>query len=143
MEKQDKIYYSIIDYSQSPGPRYCSQGDDSGEDFYHEKLNALFAEAFKNQSVLVVTLDGADGYASSFLDEAFGNLVYDFGAEIVKKYLKIISNDEDIWSTMIFEETLPEWEKRRKNKEHAKITQTHDAWFRVVNGELKKENWIK
>lgn len=142
MERQDKIHYSIIDYSQSPGPRYCSQGDDSGEDFYHKKLNALFAEAFKNKSVLVVTLDGADGYASSFLDEAFGNLVYDFGAEIVKKYLKIISNDEDIWGTMIFEETLPEWEKRRKNNEHARVTQTHDAWFRVVNGDLKKNIWI-
>lgn len=142
MEKQEKIYFSIIDYSQSPGPRYCSQGDDSGEDFYHKKLNMLFEEAYSKEAVLTVTLDGADGYASSFLDEAFGNLVYDFGAEIVKKYLEIISNDEDIWSTMIFNETLPEWEKRRKNRENAKVTQEHEAWYRLENGELKKDIWI-
>lgn len=143
MEQQNKTHFSVIDYSQSPGPRYCFQGDDSGEDFYHKKLNALFAEAYKNDSILVVTLDGADGYASSFLDEAFGNLVYDFGADIVKKYLKIISNDEDVWNTMIYDETIPEWEKRRKNNESAKVTQEHGAWFRVVNGELKDGIWIK
>lgn len=143
MEQQNKTYFSVIDYSQSPGPRYCSQGDDSGEDFYHKKLNALFAEAYKNESVLAVTLDGADGYASSFLDEAFGNLVYDFGADAVKKYLEIISNDEDIWNTMINDETIPEWEKRRKNNEPAKVTQDHEAWFRIIDGELKEGIWIK
>jgi hypothetical protein len=142
MEKQEKKYFSVIDYSQSPGPRYCAQGDDSGEDFYHVKLNGLFAEAYNENAILVVTLDGADGYASSFLDEAFGNLVYDFGLDIVKKHLEIISNDEDVWIDMIKNETFNEWEKRRIHSESAKVTADHKAWFRLVNGELKEENWI-
>lgn len=142
MEKQEKKYFSVIEYSQSPGPRYCAQGDDSGEDFYHNKLNALFADAYKENSILVITLDGADGYASSFLDEAFGNLVYDFGLEIVKKHLEIVSNDEDVWIEMIENETFQEWEKRRAKSEQARITADHDAWFRLVNGELVEGKWI-
>lgn len=142
MGKEQKIYFSVIDYSQSPGPRYCTQGDDSGEDFYHQKLNALFADAYNNGSILVVTLDGADGYASSFLDEAFGNLVYDFGANTVLQHLEIVSNDEDVWRTMIKDETIPEWEKRRGNNEEPKVTAEHDSWYRIVNGKLEKKNWI-
>ena len=142
MEKQKKIYFSVIDYSQSPGPRYCAQGDDSGEDFYHSKLNGLFAEAYKQNAVLIVTLDGADGYASSFLDEAFGNLVYDFGEEVVKEHLVIVSNDEEVWLEMIQNETMPEWEKRRNNSESARITTAHDKWYRLEGNELKEDIWI-
>lgn len=143
MEKQNKKYFSIIDYSQSPGPRYCIQGADSGEDFYHRKLNGIFAEAYRENATLFITLDGADGYASSFLDEAFGNLVYDFGAAVVSKHLVIISNDEEIWTKMIIEETIPEWENRRTNNEQAKVTENHEKWFRLCDGELKESVWIK
>lgn len=144
MEKQNKKFFSVIDYSQSPGPRYCIQGADSGEDFYHKKLNRIFAEAYREDAVLCITLDGADGYASSFLDEAFGNLVYDFSAAIVSSHLEIISNDEDIWIKMIKEETIPEWEKRRNNCEQPKVTENHDQWFRLDNnGQLKEEVWIQ
>lgn len=143
MEKQNKKYFSIIDYSQSPGPRYCNQGDDSGEDFYHKKLNSLFAEAFREGVKLCITLDGADGYASSFLDEAFGNLVYDFGANVVRNLLEIVSNDEDVWIKMINEETIPEWEKRRNNGDQAKVTVAHDKWFRLENGQLIEKVWIE
>lgn len=34
--------------------------------------------------MLLVDLDGTSGYPSSFLDEAFGELVYDFSLEEVK-----------------------------------------------------------
>ncbi|MBR5702753.1 MAG: STAS-like domain-containing protein [Bacteroidales bacterium] len=143
MEKQEKhLYFSVIDYSQSPGPRYCIQGDDSGEHFYHTQLNSLFTEAYKENALLVITLDGADGYASSFLDEAFGNLVYDFSREIVSKHLRIVSNDEDVWTEMIENETFPEWEKRRINSVCAKVTVDHGPWFRLIDGELRQDIWI-
>ncbi|MCM1177812.1 MAG: STAS-like domain-containing protein [Bacteroides sp.] len=141
METQKVINCNIIDFSQSPGPRYCTQGDDSGEKFYHEVLNNKFAEAYKTDSKLIVSLDGTDGYASSFLDEAFGNLVYDFSATEVNKRLEIISLDEDIWIEMIKNETIPEWEKRRELNQPAKLTDEHEAWFRLVNGELQEANW--
>lgn len=142
MEPKKKKYFSIIDYSQSPGPRYCAQGDDSGEDFYHNKLNKLFADAYNENATLVITLDGADGYASSFLDEAFGNLVYDFGLDAVKSHLEIVSNDEDVWINMIENSTYQEWEKRRNNDDPPRITADHNAWFRLEEGELKTNKWI-
>ena len=86
MEEQKDIL-RIIDYSMSPGPRYCNQGDDSGEDFYHVQLNSAFAKAYSSSKQLLIDLDGPDGYASSFLDEAFGNLIYDFSQELVSKII--------------------------------------------------------
>lgn len=130
-----------MDFSQSPGPRYCTQGDDSGEEFYHKVLNKTFADALKEKACLRVILDGTDGYASSFLDEAFGNLVYDFTEAVVKKNLKIVSEDEDVWCSMLQDETFPEWEKRRTSGLAPRKTTEHGKWFRMVNGELKDDIW--
>lgn len=141
MENAKTIDFSIIEFSQSPGPRYCSQGDDSGELFYHQILNQKFAEAYQAGNNLRVILDGADGYASSFLDEAFGNLVYDFGESAVRNTLIIVSEDEEVWITMISNETIPEWERRRKDSQAPKMTTSHDAWYRIVDGNLTKSVW--
>lgn len=63
----------------------------------------------------MVDLDNTAGYASSFLDEAFGNLAYDFGKQAVLEYLEIISTQEPDWISIIRDETIPEWdEKKRK-----------------------------
>jgi len=129
MEKQKNIIV-IADYSISPGPRYCYQGDDSGEDFYHKVLNKQFKNSAQNGIALIVNLDGPDGYASSFLDEAFGNLVYDFGLSNVKKYIKIISNEEPEWIDMLENETYIQWEQRRKDSQDPKKTIEHSAWWR-------------
>lgn len=141
MEQQKNLNFSIIDFSQSPGPRYCCQGDDSGELFYHNILNKEFAKAYRADVKLVVILDGTDGYASSFLDEAFGNLVYDFSAKIVKTHIDIVSNDEDVWKEMIENETIPEWEKRRISNLQPRKTEKHGKWFRIIDGELKEDIW--
>lgn len=82
MEQQTKISIAVTSFSQSPGPRYCEQGEDSGEEFYHKVLNTAFVEALGKKIHLEIILDGADGYASSFLDEAIGNLVFDFGESV-------------------------------------------------------------
>jgi hypothetical protein len=104
------------EFSQYPGPRYKSQGDDSGEEFYKKLLNKRFAEAYKKAEKLVVDLDGCAGYATSFLDEAFGELVYDFSLKLVKEYLEIVSVEEPQWVEVIQRETFEEWEKRRVSK---------------------------
>ena len=77
------------------------------------------------------------------MDEAFGNLVYDFSAKVVSESLVIISNDEDVWLSMIKEETIPEWEKRRIKNEQAKVTSVHNEWGRLVNGQVQKKVWIQ
>ena len=143
MEKQN-ISIVIADYSKSPGPRYCYQGDDSGEDFYHKILNERFNDAFEQETDIEVNLDGPDGYASSFLDEAFGNLVFDFGFENVQSRVKIISNEEPEWIEMIEKETYVQWEERRKNNQEPQKTIEHEEWSRYnfATNQTEKKKWI-
>lgn len=140
MATPNQIIVNVKDYSLSPGPRYTTQGDFSGEDFYHKVLNPQFAEAYNSQQILCVNLDGVDGYMSSFLDEAFGNLIYDFGKSAVEPILNIISDEEPEWISMITGETFKEWEKRRNNKERPKKTTEHCDWKGLENGALVNLN---
>jgi S-methylmethionine-dependent homocysteine/selenocysteine methylase len=117
--KDNKIVFNVLDFTEYPGPRYKAQGDDSGELFYETKLKELFEEVLKMSKLkgqiylLEINLDNTAGYASSFLDEAFGNLAYDFTAELVKKHLKLISNQEPDWVDIIMKETIPEWHEKK------------------------------
>lgn len=135
------IELKVLDYSISPGPRYCNQGDESGEDFYHKVLNKVFYDALKEDIKLHINLDGPDGYASSFLDEAFGNLVYDFGKDVVLKHVQIISNEEPEWIDMIQNNTYGEWERRRINAEEPTCTTEHEAWYRTNKKSIELKKW--
>lgn len=85
------------EFSTTPGARYYSDGEDSGEEFYDKKLKGAFEEALKENEVLTIDLDGTEGYATSFLDEAFNRLVQGFGKKAVKKHIEIISTEEPDW----------------------------------------------
>jgi hypothetical protein len=132
----------IAEYSEYPGPRYCNQGSFSGEHFYHTALNESFGNAFLGDAILTIDLDGTAGYASSFLDEAFGSLIFDFSLAIVKDHLRIISKQEPDWKDLIENTIFSDWEERRRKNEPPKITQSHTEWFRVLNGNLEKGIWI-
>lgn len=131
----------LNDFSEYPSLRHCSISEDSGEEFYHTILNKRFKEALDKNQKLVVDLDYTAGYAPSFLDEAFGNLVYDFGLDIVKKRTEIISREEPDWIEMLEKQTYEQWERRRINKKAPKITQVHEPWYRIINGELIRRKW--
>lgn len=126
----------LNDFSEYPGPRYSNQGEHSGEEFYHSIINKKFATAVVDKSTLEVNLDGTAGYASSFLDEAFGNLVYDFGESIVKNHLVIVSTQEPDWIDMLEKETYPQWEERRKQNNSPKYTTSHNSKFVYNKGEV-------
>ena len=130
-------------YSEYTGLRHCNISDNSGEDFYHKVLNQEFKEALENQEKLSVVLDKVDGYASSFLDEAFGNLVYDFTLINVKKYIEITSNQEPHWKEMIENQTYNQWEERRKQNKNPIVTASHNAWYRLIDGQLIQKIWEK
>jgi hypothetical protein len=133
---------SVLDsFTEYPGLRHCSVSDDSGEEFYHTVLNSSFKQAIDKNEVLVVCLDGTAGYAPSFLDEAFGNLVYDFSLSEVKEKIEIVSEEEPSWIEMIFNETFMQWEQRRIRKETPKITGEHPAWYRLNDGKLELGTW--
>lgn len=82
------------------------------------KLNPEFAKAVKENKQLVIDLDGVSGYPSSFLDEAIGELVYDFTLEIVVKFLAFETSMYKKRVSQVKEETYPQWEERRKRKDN-------------------------
>lgn len=91
------------EFSPTPGPRYVWQGEHSGEKFLKELLQPRFDEAAREGDTLLVDLDGTEGYATSFLEEAFGGLARDQGKEAVRSTLRLKSEDEpyleeEVWS---------------------------------------------
>lgn len=135
----------LTQFSEFPGPRYCKQGSYSGEAFYHKVLNEAFADALENHEKLILDLDGTDGYMSSFIDEAVGNLVFDFGVELVKDNLIVISKEEKIWIDLVKQKVIPEWGENKENGIFPKKTfkKDHPAWYRLVAGKLEKKVWIQ
>lgn len=130
------------DFNRRPGLRtHTITPGNSGEDFYHKVLNAKFYEAYSQGGKLTVNLDDTAGYPPSFIDESFGRLTYDFGADIVKSTLIIISNDEEIWKSTIFDSVLSKWQKRRTNNEYPKMSEGFSPslwWHRSSEGEFKQ-----
>lgn len=73
------VKFSIArQFSRHPGPRYRTQGADSGEAL-RARLVRLLTD--NPNSKILIDLDGTSGYGSSFLDEAFGGLIRSEGYE--------------------------------------------------------------
>jgi hypothetical protein len=87
------------DFSRSPAGRYKTDGPYSGEAFREEHL----IPALMGSEIVEVQLDGAFGFGSSFLEEAFGGLVRvaGFKAEVLHDKLRISSKlktyEDRIW----------------------------------------------
>ncbi len=132
----------VSDFSISPLMRHCSVSECSGEQYYHEHLNQAFKNAIDANEKLEVDLDGVEGYSPSFIDEIFGNLVYDFSLKTVSSKLAIISVEEPDWIESIKKETYPQWEERRKKGMVPIITARHNAWWRLnENNQLEQRVW--
>lgn len=130
----------VKDFALVPGLRYSSLSDKSGEDFYHEELNPAFARAFEQSEPFLVDLDGTRGLLPSFLDEAFGNLVYDFTLKWVENLIVVNSTVEPHWLDYISKK-CEEWERRRVAKEPRKITKKHQPWYALESNNLVKKEW--
>lgn len=85
------------DYSKTPGPRYISEGPFSGEDFRKTVLCPKIKEAIEINEPLTIVLDGAHGYGTSFLEEAFGGLIREdhIPYEQIISTIEITSEEED------------------------------------------------
>jgi len=81
------------DFSVSTGARYYTDGKYSGEEFYEELLLPKFDEAMTKGIKLKIILDGTDGLASSFLNEAFRKLGGKFGADNAWNNLILVSDE--------------------------------------------------
>lgn len=83
-----------LDFSETPGARYKTDGDFSGEDFFEKILEPKFLKIKDTNNVLFVNLDNTAGYATSFLDEAFGGLARKYGKELVLQKINFVSIEE-------------------------------------------------
>lgn len=81
------------DYTETPGARYIADGEYSGQDFREKHLEPLFADKNDN-SKISITLDGVEGYSTSFLEEAFGGLARIYGRDRCIQRLEFISEVE-------------------------------------------------
>ena len=108
-----KKLIKVIEFTEYPDVRYRDQDEFSGEEYYYSVIMPAFQKALDDNEILVVDLDDTAGYASSFLDEAFGNLVYDFAFEDIKRHLDIISLQEPDWINIILNEMLDSWKKKK------------------------------
>jgi hypothetical protein len=96
------------DFSRHPAGRTRADGPFSGELFRQKFL----VPALKAGERLLVVLDGARGYGSSFLEEAFGGLVRKegFPRDVVEKALEIQSADVSLEAEIreYIHEAIPE-----------------------------------
>ena len=105
----DKIKIKFIkDFTEYPGGRSRSTGDGSAEEFYEDVLQGKFKQAVSEDKMLSIDLDGAAGYAGSFLDEAFGRLGHEFGLDECKKRLEFVTDEEPYLREDIFG-SIEEW----------------------------------
>ena len=81
------------DYTKTPGGRFISEGEYSGQDFREKVLKPKFLQALENNDQLTVILDGGYGYSTSFLEEAFGGLAREMRNSKIKDII-IISEEE-------------------------------------------------
>ncbi len=81
------------DFSDTPMGRYPTDGGFSGERFREEFL----VPALQSEDQVCVVIDDAEGYGSSFLEEAFGGLVRrrHYTAAALREKLTIALTDTD------------------------------------------------
>ncbi len=82
------------EFSETPGPRARNEGDFSGEQFLAEILLPKFEQARREGVPLLIDLDGAEGYATSFLEASFGELARRYEPHDVLAVLRFKSDDE-------------------------------------------------
>ena len=86
------------DYTKTPGGRFISEGEYSGQDFREKVLKPKFLQALENNDQLTVILDGGYGYATSFLEEAFGGLAREMRNSKIKDIIIISAQEPQLIS---------------------------------------------
>lgn len=84
----------LKDFSVTPGARYITDGPFSGEDFRNRFLGSHFSDPSADYKLKII-LDGTEGYATSFLEEAFGGLARKYGVQRCMDRLEFVSEEEE------------------------------------------------
>ena len=97
----DTISIRVRDFTRTPGARYRTDGDYSGEEYRETILQPAYDEAVAKDVGLLVDLDGTEGYATSFLEEAFGGLARVYGSKAVAERVRVKATDEPFLATEV------------------------------------------
>ena len=89
------------DFTDTPGPRYKTDGNYSGEEFREKLLEPNFLKAKGNNEKLMIDFDGGYGYLISFLEESFGGLARIYGSDSVLETLEFKSDEEEALITKV------------------------------------------
>lgn len=98
MEIANKTTFSVArSFSRTPGPRYRDEGKNSGQELREDHLMGLLKTCQLSSHKLEINLDGTAGYATSFLEEAFGGLIRNdkIKLETLNSMLTFVSTEED------------------------------------------------
>lgn len=81
------------DFSRHPAGRYVADGPFSGEAFRRKFLEPSLGKSEE----IIIEMDGARGYGSSFLEEAFGGLVRKgFAKELIKSKISFKASNPSL-----------------------------------------------
>lgn len=100
----------VNEFTDTPGARTYEDGPFSGQEFFDKLLKPKFIEAKEQGVKLRIDLDGTNGYASSFINEAFSLLGNEFGADEVWSLLELKSEEVPKYITKVKESV---YEKRK------------------------------
>lgn len=81
------------DFTKTPGGRFKDGGPWSAQEFREKHMEPIFEDP-SNADPIAIDLDGAFGYATSFLEEAFGGVVRKYGYANVAPRLQFKCDDE-------------------------------------------------
>lgn len=81
------------DFTNKPGGRYITEGPYSGEEFRKKILLPAYVKALSVNDKLIVDLDDCYGFATSFLEEAFGGLVREVKSKRILEFLVLVTED--------------------------------------------------
>lgn len=84
------------EFTPAPGARNVDEGAYSGEEFLTQLLRPRFEKAIQEDFTILIDLDNTEGYATSFLEEAFGGLARIYGSQKVLDHLEFKSEDEPL-----------------------------------------------
>jgi hypothetical protein len=88
----EKLVISNV-FTDAPGGRLRTDGPKSGQEFREDFLIPAMRNMGESDKLLI-DLDGCFGYATSFLEEAFGGLSRQLGYENVHSKLEFKSDEE-------------------------------------------------
>lgn len=88
-----RVINVATDFTAAPGGRFAKHGPFSGEEFRRTILQPAIEMAIRDDAIVEVRLDGAAGYAGSFLEEAFGGLIRaGFSKKDVLAHIRVVAN---------------------------------------------------